>query len=231
MNPLGIFREDLLEAPWAYGEESGDGHVCAIPERLLALRHPKTVRLVSGMLLKYGLLLHYLRAGRVADLCCGSGFGAAYLAMHGYQVTALDATDSNLERSTRKRPGIQVVCGNLFKTKPNPQDAVTFVDALEHFPREVQPEALQHVRNWLKPRGVLLLDTPLVSESYQQSRAHKWVLSWDDLGKLVEGAGFKIFDRYSLATFRHQIPVLVRTREKPVVYDTSDQIVIAGRRD
>lgn len=231
MNPFSIFSKELLAGPWAYGEESGDGYACAIPERLLALQHPKANRLISGMLQKYGLLLPYLRSGSVADLCCGSGFGAAYLAMHGYKVTALDATEANLARSTRKRSGFKIVAGNLFKTKPTPQDAVTFVDALEHFPQALQAQALQHVRNWLKPRGILLLDTPLAPVSYRQSRAHPWVLSWDDLGSLVERAGFKIMDRFTLATYRDQIPVLLRTREQPVVYDTSDQIVIAGRRD
>ena len=231
MNPFDVFLEELLEHRWVPGEESGNGQPAAIPERLIALRHAKATRLVVGMLLKYGLLLHYVRTGTVIDLCCGSGFGAAYLAMQGLEVTALDCNELILERSARKRKRIHVVHGNLWHSKMKPHDGAVFVDALEHFAEENQLGALERAREQLKLWGILLVDTPIAKVSHRESSKHQWVLSWDDLGSLVEKAGFDIVDRYVLATFRDQFPVLMRTRNQPYVHKLSDQIVIARRRE
>lgn len=228
MNPYDLFSTELLEAPWVAGEESGNREPCTVPERLLALRHPKLHRIVTGMLLKYGLLLHYQRDGTVIDLCCGSGFGAAYLALQGYTVTALDACVQNLAKA-RKRKNVAILRKNLFAGRGHHHDAACFVDALEHFAAKDQPKALEHVRSYVRLGGILLLDTPLAVESYRQSSVHKWVLSWKDCGRLVEDAGFEILDRYTLATFRDEVPVIMRTRREPTVHENSDQIVIARR--
>jgi len=227
-DPYSVFCQALLDRSWAYGEESRHVPPCVTPERLLSLRHPKLHRLVPGVLMKYGLLLHYLREGSVIDLCCGSGFGADYLAMHGFKVTALDACKENLEKARRRRR-IQILEKNLFAGRGHHHDAACFVDALEHFAEKDQPKALEHVRSYVRPGGLLLLDTPMARVSHQASRHHKWELSWGDCGRLVQKAGFKILDRYTLATFQNEVPVLMRTMKEPAVHDNSDQIVIARR--
>lgn len=231
IDPFALFNPDLLKAPWKEGEFSGSGEPCVIPERMIALNHPKAHRLVTGMLLKYGLLTHYVRRGCVLDLCCGAAFGASYLAQQGYHVTAVDSTAETLGWA-QHREGIQIIHSNIMRERYGTFNAVTLVDALEHFLQEDQPKVMNVIFDHLQPGGIALIDTPLVRTSHRQSSKHRWVLSWDDLAKLAEDAGLEIVGRYTLATFRDEYPVLLRVlpNEVPAVHENSDQILIARRR-
>ena len=230
VDPYSVFSRELLSKTWTLGEFSGGGEPSTIPERLIALEHPKAHRLITGMLMKYGLLLQYVKKGKVLDLCCGSGFGASFLALNGLETTAVDAAGGILDISARKRPNISVVHQNVAHLHMGVQfDAVTLVDAIEHFLQENQPLVMRAIVEHLKPGGYALIDTPLVNTSHRQSSKHVWVLNWKDLGELVQKAGLQLVDRYTMATFREQYPILVRTSHPPVVHTASDQILIARK--
>lgn len=45
-SPTDIFVRSLLESEWEYGEFSGSGEPCVIPERMVALDHPKGTEII-----------------------------------------------------------------------------------------------------------------------------------------------------------------------------------------
>lgn len=227
IDPFNLFSKELLEKQWTLGEFSGKGDPFTIPERMIAMDHPKCNRLVNGMLMKYSLMLHYLAPGAdVLDACCGSGFGAKYLQENGFKVKAIDS--NNPEANFSNVRGIDVLKHNLFHGPVGQFDGICLVDAIEHFLQVDQLKSLKILVDQLKPNGVLLVDTPLVAASHRQSSKHKWVLSWEDLESLIREAGsFKSIDRFMINTFKEKVPVLHKVYDKPKFYGDADQIIIA----
>ncbi|HKP58401.1 MAG TPA: class I SAM-dependent methyltransferase [Polyangiales bacterium] len=98
--------------------------------------------------------------GRVADLGCGPGMVAAYLAAQGLDsVFGLDLSPKMIAEATSLYPGIEFQTGDFRKLKA-PDDSLAGITAfysLIHVPREEVQAALREFQRALAPGGLLLL--------------------------------------------------------------------------
>lgn len=225
-----FFNQELLSRKW----HTPDYSPVVIPERLLALDHPKYNRLVSSMILKYQIAIAKIEGKSVIDICCGSGFGADLMSRSGFNVTGIDSDPNVIKTicSLRNAPNLKFIHGNLFHDLGLGKfDGATCIDAIEHFLKEDQQAAMNHIKRYLNVGGILVIDTPLNRESYRQSRHHPWVLSWRDFGDLVESVGFSIMERYIIRQEYRQsflVKYILEPKLDKTDYENGlDQVIIA----
>ncbi len=106
----------------------------------------------------------YLRAtasppGRLLDVGCGSGEFLQAASRLGWDPIGLEVT-SNGARLARRVSGFPTVTGDLLQSPflPNSFEVVALWGVLEHVVSA--PELLRAIARVLKPRGILLLETP-----------------------------------------------------------------------
>lgn len=93
--------------------------------------------------------------GDVLDLACGSGRNARWLAMQGFQVTALDRDMTALE-TIRHLPGISTLAADLENAPwPMPERRFDGIVVCRYLHRPLLPLITQS----LKPGGILLYET------------------------------------------------------------------------
>jgi SAM-dependent methyltransferase len=93
---------------------------------------------------------------------------------------------------------------------------VIFLEALEHFPREYAPVAMQRLFNWTKPGGVCLFSTPNAGVSVSTAENHtgpdgvsrEW--SYKDKIAMVQAAGFEIVETFGTFTGMSYMPAEVQ---------------------
>ena len=202
-----------------------------LAERMVKMAHPKAGRLLSGVGMKYSTILPYLEEGSsVLDLCAGSGLGSVILAQSGLRVTAVDYFTEVLEY----RADISILNIDLRSEElpfKNDFDAVTFVDAIEHFDENMQNKMIDQIYRILKPDGILMIDTPMAKQTGHKSNHHVRELTWNDFGSLVKKK-FTIVKRYQNRYHGNTFPVLTshKINEKCVPgADNIDQIIIARK--
>lgn len=73
-------------------------------------------------------------------------------------------------------------------------DCVFALEVIEHLPLEEITTWLQRIRGAVRPGGVLILSTPntFFPMAYLRDVTHRTPLCYDELGALVEGAGFHV---------------------------------------
>ncbi len=226
-----ILNKNLLE-DWENIVKDRNGVMeRVLAERMVKMAHPKAGRLLSGVGMKYSTILPYLKLGdNVLDLCAGSGLGSVILAKSGLRVTAADYFTESLEF----REGISILNIDLINEDlpfKNDFDAVTFVDAIEHFDEEMQNKLLVQIDTVLKPDGILMIDTPMTKQTGYKSKHHIRELTWDDFGSLVKKR-FNIVKRYQNRYYGNTFPVLTShgINEKCIpAADNIDQIIIARK--
>ena len=121
-------------------------------------------------------------SGRVADLGCGTGYGAAALAAAGQRVIALD----RVRPADRARAGgARFVCGALERLPfaAGRFDRVTSFQVVEHFADA--SAYLAEIARILRPDGVALLSTPNRLESDGENPYHLREYSADELADLL----------------------------------------------
>lgn len=148
------------------------------------------------------------KKARILEVGSGTGFIAAKLQTHGYQVEVSDIYSSGLHYAQKKG------CTTLYQfdlfLPPFEEefDVICFFDVLEHL--EDPQKALLCLKNMLKAKGLIILTVP----------AHKWLWSREDriaghkrrLTKHVLRQLFTSADLQSLALryfFRSLIPLLL----------------------
>jgi SAM-dependent methyltransferase len=102
---------------------------------------------------------HLLPTGKTADIGCGNGRDAAWLANHGYRVTGFDASAALLDEARRLYPHI------AFRTATLPQleeiddeyDNVVCETVLMHLPVDAITDAIDNLVRILRPNGMLYL--------------------------------------------------------------------------
>jgi SAM-dependent methyltransferase len=97
--------------------------------------------------------------GRLLDVGCGSGEFLQAAGRLGWDPVGLEVT-SNGASVARRVSGLPVVAGDLLRSpfRPNSFEAVALWGVLEHV--VAAPELLGAIARVLKPRGMLLLETP-----------------------------------------------------------------------
>lgn len=98
---------------------------------------------------------HWLPQGGLAlDLAMGLGQNAAFLLQKGFKVIGVDISSIALQLAKRRYPQIMAVCADLeFFSLP----ANTF-DVIINF-YYLQRSLWDSVRKWLKPNGLLIIET------------------------------------------------------------------------
>ena len=115
------------------------------------------------------------RGCKVLDAGCGTGNLTSCLVGHGYEVTALDASESMLQRAQTKCPGAHFVLADL--TQPLPFESQSF-DALtcsNVLYTLAQPHlVLREFLRVLRPGGKLVLTNPVPGCSPDKILAQHW---------------------------------------------------------
>ena len=108
----------------------------------------------------YALLeTHLVPQGTTAEIGCGNGRDAAWLAAHDYRVCGFDASTALLAEARRLHPEI------VFREATLPElaeiderfDNVVCETVIMHLPAESIPLAVDNLRRLLRPNGVLYL--------------------------------------------------------------------------
>lgn len=225
---------ELLNIDWQGKDEKHWKAGVVLPERMVALKHPKAAKLLSNMAIKYGILQNHLNPiykSTVLDVGCGSGFGASILRDFGYRVSGIDV-DPFILSYARKRPGIQFYEG-FIKDHPHTYDAITCVDMIEHIHAPQQELLMHDMYRHLNPEGVLLVDTCFRIESARVSKHHVWELGYQDFVNLFINLEMKNITRYWILRYFDTYSVCIKS-QMPPKYDKSqaellDQIIVATK--
>lgn len=143
-------------------------------------------------------LERFRRPGRLLELGCGAGFLLACARERGWDVAGVEPSPI-FARFARERLGLDVVAADL-ESAVLPRgafDAVAMIDLLSHL--RSPTAALERVRAWLAPGGVLLLQAGNRGEFPGKPRRADWDtplhlfhFTRSHLRLLLEGAGFEV---------------------------------------
>jgi 2-polyprenyl-3-methyl-5-hydroxy-6-metoxy-1,4-benzoquinol methylase len=113
-------------------------------------------------LARYAFAAHWVPGRRVADVCCGMGYGANLLAAAGAKkVYGVDSSDTavNEARFRYGSPRIEFVRADVTVDLPLPAvDVVTCFEGIEHV--DAPEKLLANAVRCLAPQGVALISTP-----------------------------------------------------------------------
>ncbi|MFD9597693.1 class I SAM-dependent methyltransferase [Kitasatospora sp. NPDC059973] len=113
-----------------------------------------------------GLVVEEARGGPVADLGCGPGHVAGWLAGHGAAVVGIDLSPRMVEIARREHPAAEFREGDLLRLPAADREfaaAVALYSVIHLGPGKLRP-AFEEMRRVLRPSGTLLVSFHLGSE-------------------------------------------------------------------
>jgi 2-polyprenyl-3-methyl-5-hydroxy-6-metoxy-1,4-benzoquinol methylase len=140
------------------------------------------------------------RRGALLDIGCGHGWFMQAAQRAGWRVSGLDLPGSAIEYAQTQ--GLDVMQGAAEKINLTRKfDAITLWHTLEHSSNPIQ--VLKRARDWLNPRGALLIAVPNLQAAglnrrraswvwLQQPFVHLWHWSMRALGLTLRQSGFQI---------------------------------------
>lgn len=145
--------------------------------------------------LRWKMVSRHLRpGGRIIELGCGGGHFLALARDAGHPVLGFELGNEAVGHA-REAFGLDVRNGTLDGT-PEPADAMVWFNVLSHLP---EPErTLERAHAWLRPDGLLVLETGNVGELPAEKRpplgAPEHVLHYGErsIRRLLDRAGFEI---------------------------------------
>jgi SAM-dependent methyltransferase len=130
------------------------------------------------------LLVETARAnklGRALDLACGKGRNAAWLAEHGWRVTAVDQSRDAIETLRQRSPAVEAHIADLEKHEfPIAESAWDLIAVCYYLQRDL----FEPVKRGVKPGGVALVIVHIFEPGHEQSR---FSLQPGELAKYFDG--------------------------------------------
>ena len=104
----------------------------------------------------YGIFLSYIpEGGKILDLGCGSGRDTKFFAEAGYDICAIDASETLCKEATAYS-GVAVKCMRFDELdEVNVYDGIFACASLLHVPAAELPAIITKIRDAIKPGGVL----------------------------------------------------------------------------
>ena len=101
------------------------------------------------------MVLRNGKSSRSLEIGAGTGRDAAYYAVRGFEVVAIDVSEQMV--LSCQEIGIEAHCMDVLNLsfEPNYFDAVYAMNSLLHIPHQLLPTALQQIKRVLKPKGYL----------------------------------------------------------------------------
>ena len=144
------------------------------------------------------------RGARMLEIGCGAGILLQEAWRHGWYADAVELSTELAAVARGNNPEAQIITGDIQTLEPagTPYDVVLSLDVLEHV---LEPMAMiENCREFLKPGGLLLLQTPNTRSLRGRIQAAKWdmldpdqhlnLFSPDALRVLLTTVGFEILE-------------------------------------
>lgn len=131
-------------------------------------------------------------AGRILDLCCGTGFLAGLLAARGHSVTGLDLSPEMIAYARRRVPSAEFHVADAadFSAGGDFDAAVSTFDSVNHIlGADRLQAAFRHTAAALRPGAPFLFDV-LFEDAYQTRFAEGFSIVRDDHVLTITGSGF-----------------------------------------
>jgi SAM-dependent methyltransferase len=119
----------------------------------------------------HGLVRRFFRAGRTADIGCGSGREVAFLASNGFDPIGYDASAALLAEARRRYPQLSFQTAALPELAGVPPDAFDNVlceTVIMHLPREAIEPSARQLSALLKSGGTLYLSWRVTKDTDQR---------------------------------------------------------------
>lgn len=161
-------------------------------------------RVVADHIERYKFAARFVKAKRVLDIACGSGYGSSLLAISGArEVIGVDISKVAISyaNSYYPRRNIRFIVSDLLAFQTTKKfDVVVCFETLEHIKHDKQ--ALRLLHSSLRPNGILLISTPnrpvyspenrLVTDK-PHNKFHAREYAVYELITLLSSVGFKVF--------------------------------------
>lgn len=147
------------------------------------------------------------KAGRILDVCCGTGFLARLLMERGYRMTGLDASAAMIRHARENVPGAVFVVADAsgFRLPSEFDGAVSTFDSLNHILTAEELEAcFRNIAAALKPKAPFAFDV-LLEAAYQTHWGESFAIVQDDHVLTITGSGYDFRSRIarcSITMFR-----------------------------
>ncbi len=142
--------------------------------------------------------------GRLLDVGCAYGFLLRRFEGD-FETFGVDVSEHAIEEARKTAPGSQLQVHNVLEPLPFADrsfDVVTITDLLEHVPGT--PGILAEVARVLRPGGILYITTPnrtpwrrVIFGVADLMEHHTNLLSYRQLGRYLDGAGFEVVERFT----------------------------------
>lgn len=104
----------------------------------------------------------------VLDVGCGIGLASELLSKKGYEVTAMDISESMIEYTQNRCPNGKTIVGDFLTYKfENNYDAIISLAFIHLFPKIIALKIIDKMFELLKPGGYLYVGTTKSTKSYE----------------------------------------------------------------
>jgi SAM-dependent methyltransferase len=157
-----------------------------------------------GLRKQANAVINHIQSGKILDVGCGPGNFLAYIQnLPGWEAVGIEPNKTASEYA-RSHLGLNIITSSLEDVNfpDNEFDVITLWNVIEHLSNPL--ESLIKLRRWIKPRGLLVFNTPNLDSldarifnrywiGYELPR-HFYVFSSSTITRLVERAGYDLLE-------------------------------------